>query len=117
MDTIINAATAAFESLTHAPAWFLLLIVLNLVGVFMQKIERVPNLLIPVVLVGLGIFFLIILSDPATLPPTQPHPKVVIGLMGFIVGAAAYSLHFALVKAWRRWMAEKFPEPPTPPAP
>lgn len=101
MATLLNLLSDSVGYLWTAPAWLLLLIVINLVGVYFQWVKWFPNQMIPVVLVVLSIVLLEFLVAPKTV--NNPSPRLVIALMGFIIGVVAYGLHFTLVKAWRKW--------------
>lgn len=105
MATLLNLLSDSLGYLWTAPAWLLLLIVINLVGVYLQWVKWFPNQLIPVVLVVLSIVPLEFLVDPKTI--VNPSPHLVIGLVGFIIGVIAYALHFSLVKAWRKWWPQQ----------
>lgn len=114
MTAILQSLQTALEYLWNAPAWMLLLIVLNLLGVFLQWLPTFPNKLIPVVLVVVGVVLLELTVDPATIK--NPNPRVVIGMVGSILAAIAYGLHFALIAAWNKWsVTQQQPEikPPT----
>lgn len=105
MTTLLDLLTSAGKYLWTAPAWLLLLIVVNLVGVWFQEVKWFPNVLIAPVLVAICIVLLEVLVDPASVQNRSPH--VVIALVGFILGAIAYGLHGCLLVAWRKWFAQQ----------
>ena len=105
MTTLLDLLTSAGKYLWTAPAWLLLLIVVNLIGVWLQKAQWFPNLFIAPVLVTICIVLLEFLVDPETIQNRSPH--LVIALVGFILGVIAYGLHFAFVQAWRKWVIQQ----------
>jgi predicted membrane channel-forming protein YqfA (hemolysin III family) len=101
----LNIVPASFQALFSAPTWFLLLIVLNLVGVWLQKSEWFPNKLIPVVLCLLGVGLLMFFAFPEDfkISPTAKHREGIVGVIGFLLGAIAYGLHGALLVVFLIW--------------
>lgn len=89
----------SFDVLKRAPAGFLIVVVLNLVGEYLRWSNWFPNRCIPVVLVGLGTALYCLLGNRSSVSPEQPHPEIILGLIGFILGAVAWLLHGTLL-AW-----------------
>lgn len=89
------------EALLHAPAWLLLILALNLLGCFLQVTPIIPNRFnkfigLGLVVVGIVVLPLIVPLD--TFPPTQPHPKLLLGIIGCIFGIIAWFGHWIIFK-------------------
>ena len=115
MTAILDLFKDAIGYLWTAPSWLLLLIVLNLTGVYLQWVKWFPNQCIVLVLSALSVFLLELLIDPMTVAGRSP--RIVIALVGIIIGAISYGLHFAFIHAWNKWVASNFKddeEPKTP---
>ena len=85
-----------FSIFLHNPACLLIWLALNLLGVVLQKTSIWPNAwnsYIPLVLLIMGVTFTPLLVPLSILPPNQPHPKVLLGVLGFIFSVLAWFTH------------------------
>ena len=103
----------------HAPAWLLLVLALNLLGVFLQATPLFPmqwNKFIGVLLALLGMMLTPLIVPLDIFPPSQPHPKILLTILGFIFGISAWFLHGLI---FQRLVKKYLPEtsPPTNPQP
>lgn len=93
---IIKDITEIGGGILHAPSWLLLIIGLNLLGVFLSKTPVWPNAwngLIGYVLLGLGMILAPLIIPHNIFPPEQPHPTVLLVIIGGIFGMVAWLLH------------------------
>ena len=99
---IINDITQIGGGILHAPAWLTLVAALNILGVFLQATPVCPerfNKYIGVLLAVLGIIFTPLIVPISIFPPEQPHPKILMMIIGFIFGMIAWFFH-GLVLQW-----------------
>lgn len=93
---IIKDITEIGGWLLKAPAWLLLVLALNLLGVFLQATPVLPdrfNKFIGLLLAALGMMLTPLIVPASIFPPEQPNPKVLLVIIGFIFGIAAWFLH------------------------
>lgn len=121
MNQLPSSAHDLITALYNNPACLFILVGLNLLGVMLQQTPIVPhrfNFLIPWLLFGLGILFVVMLVPVTLFPAGQPHPKLLLGIIGFCFGVAAWMIHEWPVQWVTRALSAKFgnpaPEPPKP---
>ena len=77
------------------------------------------NHLIPWLLMVVGVVFTIALVPADLFPKTQQHPKILLGIIGFGLGFAAYTIHNWPIQWATHFIQAKFGQstPPSDPPP
>ncbi|MEI8289573.1 MAG: hypothetical protein WCH99_08865 [Verrucomicrobiota bacterium] len=107
---IIKGITEIGSSILHAPAWVLLVLALNLLGIFLQATPILPNrfnFLIGYLLLVLGMILTPLIVPKTFFPPEQPNPIILLVIVGMIFGIVAWLLHGLIVQ---RVVAKYFPQ-------
>lgn len=95
-----------WTTLTNNLACWVILAGLNVAGFILQKTPLFPNRfnwLIPWLLYGSSIVLMELLVPVTVFPPTQEHPRILLGILGVLFGAAAYFGHDWLLQ----WLLAK----------
>ena len=104
---MLDAMYDLVVSFLHNPACILIWVALNFLGAFLQKATVWPsdwNKFIPVVLFVLGMILTPFLVPVTVFPATQPHPKTLLAILGFIFGVLAWFTHTVPLQ----WFLKKF---------
>lgn len=96
-----------WTALIGAPAWFIIVIVLNLIGVWLRWVDWFRNKFIVLILIPPSIVLSLLLVPVTVFPPTQPHPHLLLGLVGFLLGAFAWGLQNTLIEWAIRYFEKK----------
>lgn len=119
----LSLLTDGIKALYGAPAWMLLALVINVLGLVL-KWSAIPNKRIPIicVLAG-GLLFPFVGSVDGITPPPR-YPMVTLAEMGMIISLGAWLLHGLLLKRFEKflpaWVLEDdatTTQPPTDPDP
>ena len=100
-------------ALWNSPEIFLILVGLNVLGVVLQNTPVLPNRfnwVIPLVLYVMGILFTPLLVPTTIFPASTKHPGVLLGIIGFLIGFAAWFLHDVVIQwAVKRYFPQSQP--------
>ena len=94
-------------ALGNGPEVWLILVGLNFLGIVLQKTPVLPNRFnpfIPVLLYIMGIVLTVLLVPTTIFPAGQRHPAVLLGIIGFLIGFAAWFLHDVILQ----WVLKKY---------
>ena len=109
-----------YLALKNDPAVLLTVLALNAAGFFLQMfIPAKFSQYIAILLLTGGVIFSILLVPADIFPKTQQHPKVLLGIIGFLLGAVSWFLHGYPVLWFTTFLKSKLPgmtnaAPPTP---
>lgn len=108
--------TALVKQIANAPAWLLVIIVLNVIGFVLKGIDVIPNKLIPLILVALGGFSMWWLGGNSLVNPEVENPWRWLVVQGIIFGFAAWALHGMFLKKLETYIPgfKEQTRPPTP---
>ncbi len=101
-----------WNALSANPGCWFIVLVLNALGVVLQKTPILPNRLncwIPWILYLGGVVGAELVVSPSIFPESQPHPRIMLAGLGFIFGFAAYFGHDFILQWILRWLKNRFP--------
>lgn len=98
---IFDLLKSVVSYVENAPPTLLVILGLNLLGLFLKRSEFVANKFIPWILFAVGIALMIFIGP---IPSGVRNPVVVLGLMGFLYAAAAVLLHKFAWKPFSRYL-------------
>lgn len=87
-------------------------------GLVLKHVTRVPNGLIPAVMLLGGCAGYVLMGNPGAAPASMRNPEVWLGLIGLIIGAGAWFAHDKLLRHVEDWIQRRFggPAPPQNPS-
>jgi len=104
MEDSLNTLKDVGSVVSHSPVWLIILVVLNLTGVWLRWSSVCPNKFVPPFLVIGGILLNCLVGSVTEIQDGQRHPYIILGMLGFLIGAAAYGLHRTVVNwFWKRF--------------
>ena len=99
-----------YLALKNDPAVLLIVLCLNVAGLFLQAALPVKlNKIVAAVLLLCGVVLAILLVPADIFPKTQQHPKVLLGIIGFLLGAISWWLHGYPLQWATAWFKAKLP--------
>ena len=111
MDTMLETAKNALDTLLKMPAVLLFALALNVLGWVLKRLSFMPNRFIPLIVVGTsaaGVPFLIAKTPTGEMSPYMSNPdlsdlirRVCIGLL---IGFIAWGLHKTLLARAEKWL-------------
>lgn len=107
MDT--SAANDAFHEVQTLGPWLLLTLTLFGLGIFLHRIPKFPNGLIPLALMAIGAVLYSQIGPLASVDPTKfRHPAIVLGLQGSLLGLVAWCGKDAILSRIGKFLPEGF---------
>lgn len=100
--SILNELLSQVEK---APYSLLVILGLNLVGIVLKMIPRIPNGVIPAIIVlVLGPLAMIAHGNNGTVSPDMRYPVAIFIVQGVIFGFIAWALHTTILKRFEKYL-------------
>jgi hypothetical protein len=95
---------ATIEQMHEWPVSVMLVACLLVLGYALKLAHFVPNRMIPIVVMGLGLALNVFIGDTGKVAPNQRHPEVVLGLYGLMLGFISWVSHHAVIKRFEKYL-------------
>lgn len=106
MTEVLTLAGDAWEQLTRSPIWVLIAVFALAFGLLLKWVRCFSNQFIPAAVISLTTILYAALGDAAKIE--NPHPRVILGLYGFILGFFVWAAHRFLLKKLEKFLPEGF---------